>query len=82
MFQTVGHMGIEKYAEAMEIPLFRMETIGKSKQTTKMYEPKSEDDEVEDLYRLIENVKKEVNFEAVAVGAILSDYQRIRVENV
>lgn len=82
MFQTVGHMGIEKYAEAMEIPLFRMETTGKSKQTTKMYEPTSENDEVEDLYRLLENIKKKIELEAVAVGAILSDYQRIRCENV
>ena len=28
------------------------------------------------------SIKEEINFEAVSCGAILSDYQRIRVENV
>lgn len=29
MYQTVGHQGIEKIAEAMELPLYRKETEGK-----------------------------------------------------
>lgn len=37
---------------------------------------------MEDLYLLLEKVKNEVPVEAVSVGAILSDYQRVRVENV
>lgn len=28
MYQTVGHQGIEKIAEAMELPLYRKETNG------------------------------------------------------
>ncbi|XP_031625723.1 uncharacterized protein LOC116342317 isoform X2 [Contarinia nasturtii] len=81
MYQTVGHMGITKLAEAMELPLYRMETKGQSTQTGKYYVP-TDDDEVEDLYNLLKMTKDEVNVEAVAVGAIFSDYQRIRVENV
>ena len=47
------------------------------------YEP-TRGDEVEDLYRLLRKVKEEVvgGVEGVASGAILSNYQRIRVENV
>jgi len=30
----------------------------------------------------VDSLQEEVEIEAVAVGAILSDYQRIRVENV
>lgn len=82
MYQTVGHMGIEKLAEAMGVPLFRMETKGLSTQTGKNYEPTDTDDEVEDLYNLLANTKKSMGIEAVAVGAIFSDYQRVRVENV
>ncbi|XP_017871015.1 PREDICTED: uncharacterized protein LOC108619156 [Drosophila arizonae] len=81
MYQTVGHMGIEILASAMGLPLYRRETKGKSLQTGKQYVP-TDDDEVEDLYSLLETCKHELNVEAVAVGAILSDYQRVRVENV
>lgn len=81
MYQTVGHEGIEKLAEAMGLPLHRQITKGKTNQTAKEYQPE-EGDEVEDLYTLLETVKTEVGIDAVSVGAILSDYQRTRVENV
>uniref|UniRef100_A0A0K8TRG8 Diphthine--ammonia ligase n=1 Tax=Tabanus bromius TaxID=304241 RepID=A0A0K8TRG8_TABBR len=81
MYQTVGHMGIEILAEAMGLPLYRRETKGESSQRGKHYVPTC-DDEVEDLYDLLKLIKDELNIEAVAVGAILSDYQRVRVENV
>lgn len=55
--------------------------LGVSNETGKMYIP-SENDEVEDLYELLKEVKEQCEIEAVSVGAILSDYQRIRVENV
>ena len=57
MYQTVGHMGIEKLAEAMELPLYRRTTSGFSAQRGKTYEPKDEDDEVEDLFQLLKEVK-------------------------
>ncbi|GAA5965691.1 hypothetical protein JCM3765_003218 [Sporobolomyces pararoseus] len=42
-----------------------------------------EEDETEDLYRLLKLVKTEMpQVEAVAAGAILSNYQRVRVEHV
>lgn len=81
MYQTVGHMGIEKLAEAMGVPLFRMQTKGLSTQTGKNYIP-TDDDEVEDLYNLLKSTKDALDVQAVAVGAIFSDYQRVRVENV
>lgn len=50
-------MGIEKLAEAMELPLYRRITSGFSAQRGKTYEPKDEDDEVEDLFQLLKEVK-------------------------
>lgn len=54
---------------------------GISNETGKLYKP-SDNDEVEDLYMLLQEVKEKCEIEAVSVGAILSDYQRVRVENV
>lgn len=56
MYQTVGHQGIEMLAEAMELPLYRRTTSGLSNQTGKNYEPTA-DDEVEDLYELLKQVR-------------------------
>lgn len=81
MYQSVGHEAIEFIAAAMDLPLYRENTKGVSIQQGKVYEPEA-DDEVEDLFRVLCQVKEEVPFEGVSVGAILSDYQRIRVENV
>lgn len=66
MYQTVGHMGIEMLAEAMELPLYRKTTSGLTSQRGKNYEP-TEDDEVEDLYELLKQVKVGV------IGSITSD---------
>lgn len=79
--QTVGHHAIDLYGEAMEVPLFRRTIEGNSKKTDRDYDL-TEGDEVEDLYNLLKLVKEEVEVNAVSVGAILSDYQRVRVENV
>lgn len=49
-------MGIEILAKAMGLPLFRRETRGLSTQTGKQYVP-THDDEVEDLYSLLEWTK-------------------------
>ncbi|XP_043285189.1 diphthine--ammonia ligase isoform X2 [Venturia canescens] len=81
MYQTVGHMGVEYIGKAMGLPMYREPTFGRSSMREKNYLPTA-DDEVEDLYRLLSKVKEKENIEAVASGAILSDYQRIRVENV
>ena len=83
MFQTVGHDGIHLYAEAMGLPLYQATTNGVSVSRGMTYDPKK-GDEVEDLYELLKRVKQEVagGVEGVASGAILSNYQRLRVENV
>lgn len=81
MYQSVGYEGIELYSEAMNLPLYRKHTKGKALNQEKFYVPTS-GDEVEDLYELLKQVKDERDIEAVAVGAVLSDYQRVRVENV
>ncbi|XP_075964432.1 diphthine--ammonia ligase isoform X2 [Anarhichas minor] len=81
MYQTVGHQAIGLYAEAMDLPLYRRTIQGSSLDTSRNYSV-TEGDEVEDLYELLHLVKEKEGVEAVSVGAILSDYQRVRVENV
>ncbi|XP_054827756.1 diphthine--ammonia ligase [Eublepharis macularius] len=81
MYQTVGHHAIELYAEAMGLPLYRHTIKGTSIYTGRTY-TRCEGDEVEDLYHLLKHVKDKEDVEGVSVGAILSDYQRIRVEDV
>uniref|UniRef100_A0A8C5P1R7 Diphthine--ammonia ligase n=1 Tax=Jaculus jaculus TaxID=51337 RepID=A0A8C5P1R7_JACJA len=81
MYQTVGHHAIDLYAEAMALPLYRRTITGRSLDTGRVY-TKCEGDEVEDLYELLKLVKEKEEVEGVSVGAILSDYQRVRVENV
>ncbi|XP_077394250.1 diphthine--ammonia ligase-like isoform X2 [Festucalex cinctus] len=81
MYQTVGHQAIELYAEAMDLPLYRRTIQGSSLDTSRDYQ-ETEGDEVEDLYQLLNLVKEKEGVDAVSAGAILSDYQRVRVENV
>ncbi|XP_044621134.1 diphthine--ammonia ligase isoform X2 [Equus asinus] len=81
MYQTVGHHAIDLYAEAMALPLYRRTIRGRSVDTSQVY-TKCEGDEVEDLYELLKLVKEKEEVEGISVGAILSDYQRVRVENV
>ncbi|XP_045522141.1 diphthine--ammonia ligase isoform X1 [Pieris brassicae] len=81
MYQTVGHQGIEFYAEAMGLPLYREAISGVAVDQGRNYKP-TVNDEVEDLYRLLLRIKNDLDVEAVSCGAILSDYQRVRVENV
>ncbi|XP_065051613.1 uncharacterized protein LOC135681209 [Rhopilema esculentum] len=81
MFQTVGHDVIDLYADAIRLPLFRR-TIAGSSICQELDYDYSNGDEVEDLFLLLKEIQQNIDFDAVAVGAILSDYQRIRVENV
>ncbi|CAG2120905.1 unnamed protein product [Medioppia subpectinata] len=81
MYQTVGHEFLDLYAEAMALPLFRRTISGKPLNTEMDYN-ELDGDEVEDLFHLLADIKKEVPFEGISVGAILSTYQKLRVENV
>lgn len=83
MFQTVGHEGIHLYARAMGLPLYQETTNGVAITKEMHYDPRV-GDEVEDMYQLLSRIREEVEggVEGVSTGAILSDYQRLRVENV
>ncbi|KAJ4370569.1 hypothetical protein N0V83_005090 [Neocucurbitaria cava] len=86
MYQTVGHSVIPLYEQALNIPLYRQEITGKAVDSSRDYEtPRAdqEQDETEDLVPLLRRVMQahpEAN--AVSTGAILSTYQRTRVESV
>jgi uncharacterized protein (TIGR00290 family) len=82
MYQTVGHEAIELIAESMGLPLLRREIKGGSKSVGMGYDT-TDGDEVEDLLLLLQDVQAAYpDVEGVSVGAILSNYQRIRVEHV
>lgn len=83
MFQTVGHDIIETYSECLDIPLYRQPiSLGGSKNQNLEYSI-TLDDEIEDLYILLRRVKElHPDIEGVSCGAILSHYQRTRVESV
>ncbi|MPC12570.1 Diphthine--ammonia ligase [Portunus trituberculatus] len=57
MYQSVGHMGVEMYAEAVGVPLFRRVIQGSSLNTTSITYNPTEGDEVEDLYLLLKEVQ-------------------------
>ncbi|KAK9470751.1 uncharacterized protein V1510DRAFT_422049 [Dipodascopsis tothii] len=82
MYQTVGSSAVDHYGEAFGVPLWR-ETITGTAVNQALDYAAADADETEDLYRLLAAVKADrPDVEAVAVGAILSTYQRTRVENV
>lgn len=85
MYQTVGHAIIPLYEQALGLPLYRQEIAGGAANQNKSYgvTPETAQDETESLLPLLRKVlaaHPEVN--AVSTGAILSDYQRTRVESV
>ncbi|KAJ3026125.1 UNVERIFIED_CONTAM: ATP binding domain 4 [Siphonaria sp. JEL0065] len=83
MYQTVGSNDIVPLvSECLGLPLFRKCITGKSVSVDMEYTIESTD-EVEDLLHLLQDVKESFpDIQGVSVGAILSNYQRIRVEHV
>ena len=82
MYQSVGSEAIEAIAKAIDIPLYQLVTQGISKFRDLFYE-ETKNDEIEDLYKLLQIVKnKHPSIRGVSSGAICSNYQRLRVENV
>jgi len=81
MYQTIGSDLVPALAEALDLPLFRAPITGAAVDQGLHY-ARIDGDEVEDLYRLLERARSEVPFDAVCSGAILSNYQRTRVEDV
>eukprot|EP00928_Gymnodinium_smaydae_P020181 TRINITY_DN17803_c0_g1_i1.p1 TRINITY_DN17803_c0_g1~~TRINITY_DN17803_c0_g1_i1.p1 ORF type:complete len:707 (-),score=117.13 TRINITY_DN17803_c0_g1_i1:60-2180(-) len=83
MYQTVGYDLVDAIAEALALPLVRREIRGEARETgSRSYQP-SDGDEVEDLTLLLRDVlQAHPDVQAVSCGAILSNYQRMRVESV
>ncbi|KAL4076098.1 hypothetical protein J3A83DRAFT_4224936 [Scleroderma citrinum] len=89
LYQTVGQDGISFIADALRVPLYRHIIHGHPIEQGAEYGVKSPGgagtvgDETEDLYALLTIVlEHHPDVQAVAVGAILSNYQRLRVEHV
>jgi diphthine-ammonia ligase len=93
MYQTVGHAIIPLYEAALGIPLYRQQITGSAIQTGTSYShatiqnPTSSQHENEDeteslipLLRKVMTAHPEAN--ALSTGAILSTYQRTRIESV
>ncbi|KKA26753.1 hypothetical protein TD95_000864 [Thielaviopsis punctulata] len=86
MYQTVGHQVLPLYAQALDLPLYRR-ALGNSEavQSIRDYETNraSESDETESMVPLLQEVmRRHPEANAVSAGAILSTYQRTRVESV
>ncbi|KAG0300495.1 hypothetical protein BGZ98_009133 [Dissophora globulifera] len=82
MYQTVGHDVIHLYKECLGVPLYRQEIRGTPIEQRSDYVV-TPMDETEDLFELLSKAKAaHPDLQAVSVGAILSNYQRIRVEHV
>jgi diphthine-ammonia ligase len=86
MYQTVGHSVIPLYAEATGIPLFRQEILGGAVNSQRDYavpQSGSHLEETESLVPLLRKIKAAIpGANAISTGAILSTYQRTRVESV
>ncbi|KAI9852173.1 MAG: hypothetical protein M1838_001636 [Thelocarpon superellum] len=90
MYQTVGHTVIPLYEDALGVPLYREPIAGQSINQEKSYHPPADgrdseapSDETESLLPLLQRIKRaHPAADAVSTGAILSDYQRTRVESV
>lgn len=97
MYQTVGHTVIPLYEQATGLPLYRQQILGSAVQTGLSYghdaakkdgdgeerEGGEDEDETESLVPLLTRIMAahpEVN--ALSTGAILSTYQRTRIESV
>ena len=82
MFQTVGQDAVHLIAQALGLPLFQRTIRGTPVDTALSYFGQVAGDETEDLAALIDDVMRVHAIDAVSVGAIASNYQRTRVENV
>ncbi|KAH7329278.1 hypothetical protein B0I35DRAFT_448515 [Stachybotrys elegans] len=90
MYQTVGHEIIPLYAQATGLPLYRQPIMGTAESHARDYDhteasdqPSRPRDETESMLTLLSAVKARYpNVNAVCAGAILSTYQRTRVESV
>lgn len=82
MFQSTGTLAVAGISQALGKPLVAAPLIGKSLSQELIYKSQ-EGDEIEDLCDLLTGVKYRFpQVEAVVSGAVLSNYQRLRIEDV
>ena len=81
MYQTVGSEMCDAIAECLGLPLIKYTLKSKPLNLKLEYIP-TEDDEVEDLFPLLCEAKEKYQIEGVSSGAIMSTYQKNRVENL
>lgn len=82
MYQSAAYNVIPQIAECLGVPLVRRFLQGTSLAQSMTYEY-TPGDEVEDLFELLKEVKlRYPEVEGVSCGAIISNYQRHRLENV
>lgn len=84
MYQTAASNVIPILVqECLGVPLILQQRVGKSVNQSLVYENCTDEDEVEDMYLALKKTKDEFPMiEAVSSGAILSTYQRVRIESV
>ncbi|CAK7566262.1 MAG: hypothetical protein SEPTF4163_004200 [Sporothrix epigloea] len=97
MYQTVGHQVLPLYAAATGLPMFREPIRGQAVHAGREYHPRGpirtgqakdddkdeDEDEAESMTRLLRKViAAHPEADAVCAGALLSTYQRTRVESV
>ncbi|WYZ34741.1 hypothetical protein EsH8_I_001017 [Colletotrichum jinshuiense] len=98
MYQTVGHQVIPLYADATGLPLYRQPIYGGAKYEGRDYDsqavpprgsgggdagPEADADETESMVPLLRAIMADhPEANALCAGAILSTYQRTRVESV
>lgn len=81
MYQTVGSEMADAIAECLGLPLIKYTLSSKPINLALEYNA-TENDEVEDLFPLLQEANYYYNIEGVSTGAIMSTYQKNRVENL
>ena len=82
-FQTIGHQLTPAIAHCLSLPFYSLPLTHSSLSTALHYHPHPSGDEVEDLHSLLTLVQQShPTLNAVCSGAILSTYQRLRIEHV
>jgi len=83
MYQTAASEVVKTMVEeCLGVELLLYPRQGLSMNTGLVYDNTTPNDEVEDLFLALEQATKRFNFEGVCSGAILSTYQRVRIEHV
>ena len=83
MYQTAASEVVKTMVEeCLGVELLLYPRQGKSVNTGLVYDNTTPKDEVEDLFLALEKATHRFDFEGVCSGAILSTYQRVRIEHV